>query len=229
MANPRHGYNPLNPLSLHSENQYRPVIFETAAGKVWFKETVESIVEQSLKEGVEGGLKEGQEAILKAAVERATKEAGETAYEKAIKEGLGETAAEQAAKEAMQTAGKQTTKDTISKEVGEQLVKDTAKESSEEMSKKFLGKGLGVGLGSAVGVGVFALAGILGSQGLEDWMRSMSGLDCDEKALDAGYTAGDSDYTTFVEKCQGRAETRMTILGVSAILVGGGVLFLLLN
>ena len=77
MANPRHGYNPLNPLSLHSENRYRPAIFEaSAAGKVWFKETVESIVEQSIKEGAEKGLKEGQEVILKTAVERATKTSG---------------------------------------------------------------------------------------------------------------------------------------------------------
>ena len=226
MANPRHGYNPLNPLSLHSENRYREVFHSGASAALseFIEQSAKEAGQEALEQAAKEGLDETTQKAIKEAVERATKEAGEKALQEA-----GETATEAGLKEAMQKATKESLQAQLKKDLAQQTVKDAAQASSRNMAKRFAGKGIGVGLGSAVGVGVFALAGILGSQALQGWMRSVSGLDCDEKALDAGYTAGDSDYTTFVEECQGRAETRMMLLGVSAIVVGGGVIFLLLK
>lgn len=226
MANPRHGYNPLNPLSLHSENRYREVFHSaaTAALGEFVEQSAKQAGQEALEQAAKEGLDEATQKAIAQAVERATKEAGEKALQEA-----GENATEAGLKEAMQKATTETLQTQLKKDLAEQSVKDAAEAGAKNMTQKFAGKGIGVGLGSAVGVGVFALAGILGSQGLNSWMRSMSGLDCDEKAIDAGYSTGTDDYKNFVEDCQGRAETRMTLLGVSAIVVGGGVIFLLLK
>lgn len=225
MANPRHGYNPLNPLSFHSENRYREVFNSSGAllGE-FIEQSAKEAGQEALEQAAKEGLDEATQKAIQQAVERATKEAGEKALQEA-----GESATEAGLKEAMQKATQESLQTQLKKDLAQQTVKDAAQAGSKSMTAKFAGRGVGVGLGSAVGVGVFALAGILGSQGLTQWMRSVSGLDCDEKALDAGYEQGSDDYKKSVEECQGRAETRMMLLGVSAIVVGGGVIFLLLK
>jgi len=226
MANPRHGYNPLNPLSLHSENRYREVFHSGASAALgeFIEQSAKEAGQEALEQAAKEGLDEATQKAIAQAVERATKEAGQKALQEA-----GETASEAGLKEAMQKASKESLQTQLKKDLAQQTVKDAAQASSRNMAQKFAGRGIGVGLGSAVGVGVFALAGILGSQGLTQWMRSVSGLDCDEKAIDAGYDVGSDDYKKSVEDCQGRAETRMMLFGVSAIVVGGGVIFLLLK
>ena len=136
MANPRHGYNPLNPLSLHSENQYRPVIFESAGlGAKFVKESAKTIAEQAVKQLPEG-IDDAQKATLKNAIEVAAERAG-----------LDEIASnpnvsEAALKKTMQTQADDVFAKQSAKNIGEKTVKETAEEATEQMRGKFLGKGL---------------------------------------------------------------------------------------
>ena len=106
-------------------------------------------------------------------------------------------------------------------------VKEGADVAKDKMKLSFAQKGGLTTAGVLAGGAVFTLAGLLGSQALSDAMEDFAGLNCDEKALDASLDEGTDEYKTFVEECQDKAATRMTILGVTGIVVVGGVIFLL--
>ena len=79
--------------------------------------------------------------------------------------------------------------------------------------KDVLPSGTTLGLG-ATGFIVVAGVGlaIFGDDGLmSEWIDGMTGLNCDEKALDAGLNEGDDDYKEFVLECQKRAEMKMAV------------------
>jgi len=223
MANPRHGYNPLNPLSLHSENQYRPTIFEagSALGTKFVKESAKTIAEQALKQLPEGTT-EAQKITLKEAIQTAAERAG-----------LDEIATnpnvtEQALKATMKTKAD----DVLTKNLDDVAAK-SVKDIAEESKKSFLQANAGKIGFSALGVGsvagLYTVAGLLGSQAMTEVLDDLTGGKCDENAISAGYTEGTDEYKSAVEACQRRAERRLTYIGVSAIVVGGGVVFLLLK
>ncbi|MAK42159.1 MAG: hypothetical protein CL997_05695, partial [Euryarchaeota archaeon] len=180
--------------------------------------------EQAAKEG----LTVAQEQALRQAIEKATVQAGEIAYEKALKEG-GEEAAEAAAEQAMKEAAKESAETGVKDVAKTATVKEGADVAKDKMKLSFAQKGGLTAAGVLAGGAVFTLAGLLGSQALSDFMEDFAGLNCDEKALDAGLDEGTDEFTEFVEECQDKAATRMTILGITGIAVVGGVIFLLLK
>ena len=246
MARPRftgQGFtNPIDSLGFNAESRHRAMppisrafmsnenkifnalpsaLLQTA--KVVGKEAFEEGLEASGKAGLEAGVQRG----IQASIEKAVIQAGEEAYEAGLAKGLSKEAAEASAKEAMQETGK----DVAAKEFGDTLVTKTVKEGAEEATEKmklsFAQKGGLTAAGVLAGGAVFTLAGLLGSQALSDFMEDFAGLNCDEKALDASLDEGTDEYKTFVEECQDKAATRMTILGITGIAVVGGVIFLL--
>ena len=223
MANPRHGYNPLNPLSLHSENQYRPTIFEAGAAitKTFVKETAEAIAEKALKQLPEGTT-QAQKLTLKEAIQVATERAG--LDEIATNPNVGEAA--------LRKTMTSQADDVLAKNL-DNVVAISGKEIAEESKKSFLQANAGKIGFSALGVGsvagLYTVAGLLGSQAMTEVLDDLTGGKCDENAIAAGYTEGTDEFKSAVEACQRRAERRLTYIGVSAIVVGGGVVFLLLK
>ena len=254
MARPRYtgnGYtNPLNSLGFHAESRHRtsnPIgrqfmsnevkVFEALSAAII--QTIQEIAEGAGKEAFQKALKEGlsetQAKAMQQGVEKAVRETAQEAAQKALKEG-GEEAAQKIAKESAEAAATKSLKEAgekTAKEVGEKTAKEVAEEGSEKLAKEssegFLKKGAIYGFSSAIGVGVFALAGGLGWKAASDAMEDFAGLNCDEKALDAGLDEGTDEYTEYVEECQDKAATRMLILGVTGIVVIGGLIFLLLK
>ena len=255
MARPRYtgnGYsNPINSLGFHAESRNRASApigrqFMSNETKVFnalgsallklIKEMAEKAGKEAFQKALKEGLTEAQAKAMQEATQKAVKEMAEEAAEKALKEG-GQEAAEKAAKAAVKEATEESF-EKIGKEVSEKTTKELAEESSEQLAKessegflkkagKTTAKAGAIGAGVALGAGVFALAGIFGMSALQDFMEDFSGLNCDEKADDAGLDEGTEKYTEYVEECQDKAATRMMILGVTGIVVLGGVVFLL--
>ena len=244
MARPRftgQGFtNPIDSLGFNAESRHRAMppisrafmsnesrIFNSGAS-VFVKAGAKEIAEEAFEQAAKEGLTVAQEQALRQAIEKATLQAGEIAYEKALKEG-GEEAAEAAAEQAMKEAAKESAETGVSAIAKDVTVKEGADVAKDKMKLSFAQKGGLTAAGVLAGGAVFTLAGLLGSQALSDAMEDFAGLNCDEKALDAGLDEGTDEFTEFVEECQDKAATRMTILGITGIAVVGGVIFLLLK
>ena len=243
MARPRftgQGFtNPIDSLGFNAESRHRAMppisrafmsneyrIFN--AKSLIVKELATEIAEEAFEQAAKEGLTVAQEQALKQAIEKATVQAGEVAYEQALKEG-GEEAAEAAAEQAMKEAAKESAEKGVKDVAKDVTVKEGTDIAKDKMKLSFAQKGGLTAAGVLAGGAVFTIAGILGSQALSDFMEDFAGLNCDEKALDAGLDEGTDKFKTFVEECQDKAATRMTILGITGIAVVGGVIFLLLK
>jgi len=55
---------------------------------------------------------------------------------------------------------------------------------------------------------------------------NLTGLNCDEKAQEAGYEEGTDEYTKSVESCQAKAGSSLKMLGIVLIAVVGIVVVL---
>ena len=66
---------------------------------------------------------------------------------------------------------------------------------------------------------------VLGAPLVED----LTGANCGEKAIDAGYEEGTDEYSQYVEDCQGDAMTKVLMTGVAVLGVVGLVGFILLR
>jgi len=104
------------------------------------------------------------------------------------------------------------------------LLKKGAKGSVDDIAEKSLNpltKSL-IKTGGWVVVGGFGVFGgyLLGDKFLE----SVTGLDCPQKAEDAGYEQGTDEYTQYVEECQAKAGMTMALIGTGVLVVGGLVL-----
>lgn len=74
----------------------------------------------------------------------------------------------------------------------------------------------------------YAVVMIFGADGvMSQWIEGMTGMNCGEKAEDAGLDEGTDDYKAFVDECQKRAERRMAIMGVITVTIAGLGLYLL--
>jgi len=242
MARPRftgQGFtNPIDSLGFNAESRHRAMppisrafmsnesrIFNAGA-TVFVKAGAKEIAEEAFEKAAKEGMTVAQEQALKQAIEEATIQAGEVAYKKALQEG-SEEAAEAAAEKAMKEAAQDTATKGVADVAKDVTVKEGANVAKDKMKLSFAQKGGLTTAGVLAGGAVFTLAGLLGSQALSDAMEDFAGLNCDEKALDASLDEGTDEYKTFVEECQDKAATRMTILGVTGIVVVGGVIFLL--
>ena len=231
--------NPTNPLALHSESRHRELtpmghdfqaetLVFNALGAALIKmiaEFAEEAGEKAFQKAIREGLTNAEAKTAKEGTIRAVKEAMEEAAEKALKEG-SEESAEKAAKK----AGKEAAEKEATEEAVEQTAKEAAQEGSEKLGKAgFLGTTATGGLGAVIGVGVFAVAGAMGLKGVTKGMEDFAGLNCGEKANDAGLESGTDKYTGYVKECQEAAAKRMMALGITGIVVVGGIAFLLLK
>ena len=242
MASPRfngQGFtNPTNPLGFHSENRYRAeeplgnqfmsdesrLFNATAALTTIVKVGAKELAEQAAKEAAEKGASEATQIAIKQAVEAAAEKAGMEAIQKAGKNAT-EEAIEQSAQNAMKIAAKE-----AAGGAAEQSAKELAEQSAKKLAQAaFLKKGAAIGIAICVMAGGYALVGSLGLKGVSETLDDFTGLNCDEKAVDAGLDESTEEYTEYVETCQKSAAKRMTILGITSVVVVGGVIWLLLK
>ena len=66
-----------------------------------------------------------------------------------------------------------------------------------------------------------------GAEGLANWVASQTGLDCDTKAIEAGYEEGTDEYTEVVTKCQKESSKMMTAMTIGAVAVAGLVVVMI--
>lgn len=250
--------NPLNPIGLHAENQYRELIpmgndfqpfnsetkvFRVGAGAL-LGETTEllgkEMAEELLEELTEAGGKAGAELVAKMMAEGATKEVAEAAGEQLSKQiiEIGQRAAINAIEVAGKSAGEalEAGIKAGAREAGEELGKELSeqgiKNATEQLAKNprinpYVGRAMNIG-GAILGMGVaLNIVGLDGAGG--KWIESMTGMDCDQKAIEAGYVGGTDEYTESVEKCQEAAANKLAFLGTAAIVAVGLVVFMVIK
>jgi len=200
MAQPRFNgqkfTNPLNPLGFHSENRYRE---ETPLGSN-FMSNEEKYAENVVFEAKDLG---------------AGKAAGKVAARVSAK-AAAKAAAKVAAKVAAK-AGKVAMKG-ITK--GGKLAIKAGGKGGKGVFKAASSKG-GVRLimaGGAIAGGLYAISELSGLGG--ELLDNITGMNCDQKALDAGYEDGTDEYTKSVEDCQESAGKSLMNLAM----VTGGVI-----
>ena len=259
MASPRftgNGFsNPLNPIGLHAENQYRELnplgadfqiygaenkvfalevvsdvvkagIKATAknafnlAAKAFpddkiFAETIQESVEKALlksaKESVEAGAKDGGAAAVKKAISKGGKEGAESAYLKG-----GVAAFKQGAGEGAEAAVKGSAKD---------VVQGGFRNRLKSMGKSFGMGTVKVGASLVVPLGLVFFLNTAGADALADWVANATGMNCDEKAIDAGYIEGEDDYKEFVTDCQKDGMNLMTMITAGVVVIGGVIIY----
>jgi hypothetical protein len=80
---------------------------------------------------------------------------------------------------------------------------------------------------TVAGTGITAYYVIAGEFGLgTQFMDNLAGLNCDEKAKDAGYEEGTDEYTKAVEECQQSAGDKLMYLGYGSMAIVGGLILL---
>ena len=85
-------------------------------------------------------------------------------------------------------------------------------------------------IGAGVGMVVVAVGLAFGfNDTIEAVTENFTGLNCDDKAKDAGLTEGSEDYKNYVEDCQKTAARNLNILGTASIVGVGLIGFLLFS
>jgi hypothetical protein len=207
MANPRAGsYDPLNPLSLHSESRYRNGNYSLASETQVFNVPLGII-----KAGAKGSAKLGVKGF-KGGI-KGLKFSG-TQIAKLKNLNLSKGAAK------------------VTDDVAEGGVKggaDTIQESVKAGGKGALAK---TGLTIGANVVTIAFAGLIyfgGKDAIEAVTDNFTGMNCDDKAKEAGYTEGSDEYKEFVEKCQNSAANKLALLGYGAMILVGVVGFVIIS
>jgi len=207
MANPRAGsYDPLNPLSLHSESRYRNGNYSLASETQVFEGPL-SLVKTGAKlggtgvkfgfKGLKGGFKLSKNQLSKL---------------KNLKLSKGATK--------------------VTDDVAEGGLKAGA--DGVQGSVKAGGKGAIVKTGINIGanVVVLAFAGLIyfgGKDAIEAVTDNFTGMNCDDKAKEAGHTEGSDEYKEAVEKCQNAAANKLAFLGYGAMVIVGVVGFVIIS
>ena len=70
----------------------------------------------------------------------------------------------------------------------------------------------------------YTLAGEMGLG--TQFMDNLAGLNCDEKAKDAGYEEGTDEYTKAVEDCQESAGKKLMYLAYGSVAIVGGLILM---
>lgn len=207
MANPRAGsYDPLNPLSLHSESRYRNGNYSLASETQVFNVPLGII-----KAGAKGGAKLGVKGF-KGGVKGLKFSGKQIAKLKNLKLSKG------AAK--------------VTDDVVEGGVKGGA--DAIQGSVKAGGKGALAKTGITIGANVvtIAFAGLIyfgGKDAIEAVTDNLTGMNCDDKAKEAGLTEGSDEYKGFVENCQNSAANKLAMLGYGAMILVGVVGFVIIS
>ena len=156
------------------------------------------------KEITEDVIAEAQEKTLREIGEDTSSEAIEALYKKNLKELVGEVTEEVA---------EQTPRD-----VAETTARNTVEKLPEGAAERLGKRALAVGIPTIGAVAAFN--SFLNSDAVDSWVASSTGMDCDEKAVDAGYEPGTQEYTDNVSACQEKAAENIAFLG-KAVTYGG--------
>ena len=204
MANPRAGYDPLNPLSLHSENRYRNGNYSLASETQVFDAGIGTLTKVGVKATGRGIGKFGMKGI--------------------------KFSGKQIAKLKNLRLSKGAAK--VTDDVVEKGVKGGA--DAIKGSVKAGGKGALAKTGITIGANIvtFAFAGLIyfgGKDAIEAVTDNLTGMNCDDKAKEAGLTEGSDEYKESVEKCQNSAANKLAMLGYGAMILVGVVGFVIIS
>lgn len=168
------------------------------------REVTEELQGKLTKEITEDLVAEAQEKTIREIGEDASAEAIEALYKKNLKELTSEVTEEVAEK---------TTRD-----VAEKTARETVEELPEGTIDRLGKRAIAVGI-PTVGA-VVAFNSFLNSDAVDSWVASSTGMDCDEKAKEAGYEPGTQEYTDNVSACQEKAAESIAFVG-KAVTYGG--------
>ena len=194
MARPRftgQGFtNPLDSLGLNAESRHRampPISNAFMSNEAFHAENVSGNQEFHGLGGKIGG-----KAVKKGFSLKMFKKFGGKFGKKFGRKGLGE-AGEEGAEGALKTSLKARNK---------ALLKQTASPTKQSMIK-FGGRT----------ITALAVIGVLGLPLVEN----LTGGDCPQKAIDAGYEEGTEEHTKFIEDCQAGAANKVMMTGIAVI------------
>lgn len=108
---------------------------------------------------------------------------------------------------------------TVSRQVRQAAVRDAGENLVKQVDSPLKKTMVRWGVGGAVVVAGFAV--FINSDALQSWVDNKTGMNCDEKAIDAGYEEGTPEYTESVETCQKEAADAIAQMG--RILAYGGI------
>ena len=184
---------------------------------------VEEAIQKSVKEVTEKAIREVTEEVDDVIAKQITPEVIEKAEKltvKQISEGAKESAdalMKRNLKDLATEAGSKETKD-LTADALQKGAKDNV-DKLPETAKERLGK-RALTVGIPVFGAVIAFNDILNSDAVSDYVDSSTGMDCDEKAVEAGYEPGTQEYTDNVSACQEKAAENIAFLG-KAVTYGG--------
>lgn len=217
MARPRftgQGFtNPLDSLGLNAESRHRampPISNAFMSNEAFHAENVKvfnTLRGQVFGEGVEKGVKKSFLNKLSFGL------LGKGGKRKTVGEIVGE-GTEEALEEGVETAAEKAAKKQLLDAQTKKLLKETKNPLTNTMVK----------VGGAVLVAGYGI-NVLGAPLVEN----LTGANCGEKAIDAGYEEGTEEYSQYVEDCQADATTQVLMTGVAVLGVVGLVGFILLR
>ena len=217
MARPRftgQGFtNPLDSLGLNAESRHRvmpPISNAFMSNEAFHAENVREF------HSVRGEI--GGELLEKGAKKSFLNKIsfgllGKGGKRKSVKEIVGE-GTEEALEEGGQTAAEKAAQKKLLDAQTKAMLKGTKNPLTNTMVK----------VGGAVLVAGYGI-NVLGAPLVEN----ITGANCSEKAIDAGYEEGTDDYSQYVEDCQGDATTKVLMTGVAVLGVVGLIGFILLR
>lgn len=220
MANPRAGYDPLNPLSLHSESRYRNGNYSLASETQNF-EAIGALIKGGAKATGRGALKGGKG--LKFIGSKFGNLFGRKAVSSSAKE-----LAEATSKELAEAGAKEGTQQLAGEVAGEGIqagAKTTLASVGESLSKFPI-----IRIGAVTSMLVVSVGVAFGAnEMIEAVTDNFTGMNCDDKAKEQGFTEGSDEYKQAVEGCQKSAARNLNLLGMGAVVVVAGVSFLLIS
>lgn len=202
--------NPIDSLGLNAESRHRampPISNAFMSNEAFHAENVKEFNSVVTRQVIK---RKGKKTLLnrftfgllgKGGKKKTVSEIVGEGTEEALEEGV-ETAAEKAAKKKLLDA----------------QTKVLLKEAKNPLTNTMVKVG-GVVLVAGYGINV------LGAPLVEN----ITGANCGEKAIDAGYEEGTDDYSQYVEDCQGDATTKVLMTGVAVLGVVGLIGFILLR
>ena len=200
--------------------------------RVFHTNPLDDIAQEAMEKTFKELSEEVQEKIGKAAFEKVQKEVAEEVgeevseeiMEKAMKETLEEVG-EDASAEVMETALKKNLKNMAEEAIETTTTKVTrkaAKEAVEEIPESTverLGK-TAIKTGGAVVGGVLIFNSFINSDAVDNWVAARTGMDCDDRAKEAGLVEGTPEYEERVTECQEKAAESLAFMG-KAFTYGG--------
>ena len=115
-------------------------------------------------------------------------------------------------------------------EVAEEGAKDAIQASIKAQNKALMAQAKNPAKKSLIRTGGAVVVALYGINVLgEPVVENLTGANCDEKAIDAGYEEGTEEFTQYVEDCQSDAANKLMMAGVAVLGVVGILAVILLR